>query len=67
MGSRDPDFKQPAEEARWVAGQLGGEVVMVEGAGHYPHTEMSAFTGKKVIEFLGSRVGEDAHARAGYA
>ena len=40
MGTKDPDFPDPAAEARFVAGALGGEVLLVEGAGHYPHAEM---------------------------
>lgn len=39
MGSRDPDFPDPESEARHVAGLLGGAVVMIDGAGHYPHAE----------------------------
>lgn len=40
MGERDPDFKDPAAEARLVAERLRGEVAMVPQAGHYPHAEM---------------------------
>ena len=40
MGTKDPDFPDPAAEAAFVAGALGGEVLLVEGAGHYPHAEM---------------------------
>jgi pimeloyl-ACP methyl ester carboxylesterase len=39
MGTKDPDFPDPAAEARFVAGALDGEVLLVEGAGHYPHAE----------------------------
>lgn len=39
MGSQDPDFPDPAAEAKWLAGQISGEVVIVEGAGHYPQVE----------------------------
>jgi pimeloyl-ACP methyl ester carboxylesterase len=39
MGSRDPDFPDPEAEARHVAELLGGAVVMIDGAGHYPHAE----------------------------
>jgi pimeloyl-ACP methyl ester carboxylesterase len=34
MGTRDPDFKQTAEEAQWVGTALHGQVHMIEGAGH---------------------------------
>ena len=40
MGSKDPDFDDPAAEAATIAGLLHGQVVMMEGAGHYPHAEM---------------------------
>jgi pimeloyl-ACP methyl ester carboxylesterase/quinol monooxygenase YgiN len=36
MGERDRDFRDPAAEAGWIAERLGGAVVMVLGAGHYP-------------------------------
>jgi pimeloyl-ACP methyl ester carboxylesterase len=41
MGSEDPDFPDPAAEARFTAEHLGGpaEVVMVDGVGHYPQAE----------------------------
>ena len=52
MGSKDPDFKDPEAEARWVAEQLKAEYHMVPGAGHYPHAEMPESTGPLVIDFL---------------
>ncbi len=41
MGTKDPDFPDPAAEARFTADHLGGpaEVLLVDGVGHYPHTE----------------------------
>lgn len=41
MGSQDPDFPDPAAEARFTADSLGGpaEVMLVDGVGHYPQTE----------------------------
>ncbi len=56
MGSKDPDFPDPAAEARVVAARLGGEVALVERAGHYPHAEMPDYTASKVLDFLTSRV-----------
>ena len=52
MGSRDPDFKIPAEEARLVAERLHGQVQMIEGAGHYPQVEMPEQTGAAIVAFL---------------
>lgn len=41
MGSKDPDFPDPAAEARFTADSLAGpaEVMLVDGVGHYPQTE----------------------------
>jgi pimeloyl-ACP methyl ester carboxylesterase len=52
MGSKDPDFKDPQAEARWVAEGLGGKYTMMPGAGHYPHAEMPEATSPLVISFL---------------
>lgn len=51
-GSKDPDFPDPAAEAAWVAAQVRGRVVMVEGAGHYPHAEMPERAGAEILTFL---------------
>jgi len=53
MGTRDPDFPDPTAEARRLAGQLGAESVLVEGAGHYPHTEMPDRVVPKLLSFIG--------------
>jgi pimeloyl-ACP methyl ester carboxylesterase len=52
MGTKDPDFKDPAAEARLVAGRLKGTVLLVEGAGHYPHAEMPEQVAPAVLDFL---------------
>jgi pimeloyl-ACP methyl ester carboxylesterase len=39
MGERDPDFDDPAAEARWIAERLAAEVLLVPDAGHYPQAE----------------------------
>jgi pimeloyl-ACP methyl ester carboxylesterase len=44
MGTRDPDFPAPRAEAELIAGRLGGRVVMIDGAGHYPQAEYPAET-----------------------
>jgi len=54
MGTRDPDFTDAAAEARWLAGQLGAESLIVEGAGHYPHTEMPDRIAPKLLSFIGA-------------
>jgi pimeloyl-ACP methyl ester carboxylesterase len=52
MGTRDPDFKQPAQEAQWVATALHGQVHLIEGAGHYPHAEMPEQAAPLLISFF---------------
>jgi pimeloyl-ACP methyl ester carboxylesterase len=60
MGTRDPDFTDAAAEARWLAGQLGAETLIVEGAGHYPHTEMPDLVAPKVLSFIGAQQGKES-------
>ena len=53
MGAQDPDFPDPAAEARFTADALGGDarVLLVDGAGHYPHTEAVDTVAPAVVEF----------------
>ena len=57
MGTNDPDFKDPSGEARFVAQRLGGEVMLVDGAGHYPMTEFPEVVNPRVVEFARSVFG----------
>lgn len=52
MGSKDPDYPDPAVEAQWVADQLGGEIEMIADAGHYPQAEFPELVGPAVMDFL---------------
>jgi pimeloyl-ACP methyl ester carboxylesterase len=52
MGSKDPDFKDPAAEAQWIAQRLHGQIEMVKDAGHYPHAEMPEPVGKIILAFI---------------
>lgn len=52
MGSKDPDFKNPGDEARWVAENLSGTYTMIENAGHYPHAEMPELTAPLILDFI---------------
>ncbi len=52
MGSRDPDFDDPAGEAATMAGLVHGTVAMIDGAGHYPHAEMPEATAAAILAFL---------------
>jgi pimeloyl-ACP methyl ester carboxylesterase len=51
MGERDPDWKDPAAEARWVAGAVRGETLLVPDAGHYPMTEYPEIVNPAVVAF----------------
>jgi pimeloyl-ACP methyl ester carboxylesterase len=62
MGTADPDFPDPAGEARWVAEQLHGSVALVERAGHYPQAEFPEQFSTTVLDFL-ARTGNDAAGR----
>ncbi len=68
MGSKDPDFPDPAAEARRTKEGLRGaarvEVALVAGAGHYPHAESPAVVGPTVVAFL-ARVGVPGEASHG--
>jgi pimeloyl-ACP methyl ester carboxylesterase len=59
MGTADPDFDGlvggQAGEARFVADRLGGQVMMVEGAGHYPHAEMPTQVNPAIVRFVGGQ------------
>jgi len=52
MGSKDPDFPDPAAEAHAVADALAGDVAMIDGAGHYPHVEMPHDTNAVIARFV---------------
>ena len=54
MGDRDPDFPDPRAEAAFIAGRLRAEVVMVPGAGHYPHAEYPEVVTPAILGFLGN-------------
>jgi len=55
MGSRDPDFKQPEQEARLLAERLQAAQVtvrMIEGAGHHPQAEIPEPVAESILAFL---------------
>ncbi len=54
MGDHDPDFGDPRAEAAFIAGRLGAAVVMVPGAGHYPHAEYPEIVTPAILGFLGN-------------
>lgn len=52
MGELDPDFADPAAEARWIGKTLDAEIVMVPDAGHYPQSQQPEMTAEAVLRFL---------------
>jgi pimeloyl-ACP methyl ester carboxylesterase len=51
-GSADDHFADPTAEAAHVADRLGGDHLVVEGAGHYPHVEFPDRVTDAVVSFL---------------
>lgn len=52
MGASDPDFSDPTAEAGFIGERLGGRVVMVPNAGHYPHAEYPEVVIPEMMRFL---------------
>jgi pimeloyl-ACP methyl ester carboxylesterase len=56
MGTKDPDFPDPAVYAEYARQLFGAHtettVAMIEGAGHYPHAELPGDTASAVLPFL---------------
>jgi pimeloyl-ACP methyl ester carboxylesterase len=51
MGDKDPDWKDPVAEARWIASTLDAELLVVPGCGHYPMTEYPDVANPAVVAF----------------
>lgn len=54
FGSADDHFPDPAAEADRLSRLLDGQVLMVEGAGHYPYMEYPTVVEDAVLAFLDS-------------
>lgn len=52
MGELDPDFASPSGEAEWITEQIGGDVLMVPDAGHYPHSQRPDLVVPAITAFL---------------
>jgi pimeloyl-ACP methyl ester carboxylesterase len=52
MGTKDPDWSDPEMEAQFIVKALSAELLMVEGAGHYPQTEMPGRVSPAILDFL---------------
>jgi pimeloyl-ACP methyl ester carboxylesterase len=51
MGTGDVDFPDPAAEGRWIQQRLGGELLVIDGAGHHPHVEHPERVADAVLAF----------------
>lgn len=54
MGTADPDFPDPIAEANYIVEQTGAQLALIDGAGHYPQSEMPDETTPVIIDFLQS-------------
>lgn len=61
MGDRDPDYRDPAAEAKDVAELLRGQVKLIGNAGHYPHVDAAVDVVNAIVDF--THHGEDPYAR----
>lgn len=52
MGTADPDFPDPEAEARDLSQILGGDVLLVEGAGHYPQAQNPVEVAEAIASFI---------------
>ena len=52
MGTKDPDFGDPAGTGKFIADQTQGHLELIEAAGHYPQTEMPEKTNSMILQFL---------------
>jgi pimeloyl-ACP methyl ester carboxylesterase len=59
MGTLDPDWPDPKVEARDIVAAMPtgiGTVAMIEGAGHYPHTQFPDEVAAVILPFLKAHV-----------
>ncbi len=52
MGTADPDFPDPEAEARSLTEMLGGEMRLVDGAGHYPQAQAPEQVADAIASFV---------------
>ncbi|WP_432493895.1 alpha/beta fold hydrolase [Kineococcus gypseus] len=52
VGALDPDYRDPAAELAWMAGQLRAETLLVPDAAHYPHAQRPDLVAPRVVDFL---------------
>ncbi|MEV1205589.1 alpha/beta fold hydrolase, partial [Microbispora rosea] len=59
MGTHDPDWADPRAEADGIVAGMPqglGDVVMIDGAGHYPHAQHPDEVAAAVLAFIKERV-----------
>jgi pimeloyl-ACP methyl ester carboxylesterase len=52
MGTADPDFPDPEREGRELAKILGGELLLVDGSGHYPQADAPERVAQAIAAFV---------------
>lgn len=57
MGAADPDFKNPAAEAAWIAERLHAESLLVPESGHYPHEDHPETVNARLVRFCREATG----------
>jgi pimeloyl-ACP methyl ester carboxylesterase len=63
MGTKDPDFPDPAAEAKLIADRAANATVaMIDGAGHYPPAERPDQTAATILPFLARAVASGSGA-----
>ena len=73
MGTADPDWPDATAEARWAADALSAELLLVDGAGHYPMAEEPEQVNPALVAFARTAFGAvtrgagDGSERAGGA
>lgn len=51
MGTADPDFPDPSAEANGLADAMNAELLLIDGAGHYPQAQAPATVAIAIEEF----------------
>jgi pimeloyl-ACP methyl ester carboxylesterase len=52
VGTGDPDFNDPTADGKSLAGRLHADLLLVDGAGHYPQAETPEQVDPRIVTFL---------------
>lgn len=52
MGTEDPDFPDPVAEANELGDLMGGEVLLLEGSGHYPQADSPEKVAPAIVDLV---------------